>query len=235
MRQILTLGNVASTMDALSRAMDRPDHLPGIVALYGPSGVGKSMAASFAANRTRAYYVELRSTWTKKALVQAIEREMGLQPAPTIYAAVDRISEQMLLSGRPLIVDEADYLVQKGNVEIVRDIYEQSQGTILIVGEEALPQKLAKWERFHNRVLTWIAARLCAMEDARKLAEVCPGVTIRDDLLERVVQVAHGITRRVAVNLELIAQTARASGWKTVDAATWGKRDLYTGLPPVRR
>jgi len=36
------LTNVSLCMKALSRAMDRPGHLPGMVCFYGPSGWGKS-------------------------------------------------------------------------------------------------------------------------------------------------------------------------------------------------
>lgn len=231
---IAPLQNVMLVWQALDRALQRPEHLPGMVAVYGPSGVGKSMAAAWSANKARAYYVELRSTWTKKAMIEAMCREMGMPPARTIYEGVDQVAEQLALSGRPLIVDEADYLVKKSNVEMIRDIYESSHGTVLLIGEENLPQKLGRWERFHNRVLDWVPAQLCSLDDARGLASVYAQIQIADDLLEAVIRQSHGITRRVAVNLDRINHTATAEGWREVTLAQWGKRGFYTGQAPVR-
>lgn len=231
---IAPLQNVSLCYEALDRTMQRPEHLPGLIAHYGPSGTGKSMAAAYSANRTRAYYIELKSTWTKKAMLMSLQREMGMPPARTIYEAVDQVSEQLALSGRPLIVDEADYLVQKGNVEVIRDIYEASHGTILLIGEEMLPQKLGKWERFHNRILDWIPAALCSLEDAQLLAGVYADINVHDDLLIESVKQSHGITRRVAVNLNKIAETAKAEGWDSVDLKRWGRRGFFTGAAPVR-
>lgn len=230
---VAPLQNVVLTWQALEAAMNRPEHLPGMVALYGPSGVGKSHAAAWCATRARAYYVELKSTWTKKALLANIQREMGMPQARTIYEAVDQVAEQLALSGRPLIVDEADYLVQKHNVEIVRDIYEASHAAILLIGEEALPQKLGKWERFHNRILDWVPARLCSVEDAKKLAAIYP-IGFDEALLREVIKQSHGITRRVAVNLHRIATEATAQGWDAADLHAWGKRGFYTGIAPLR-
>lgn len=231
---IAPLQNVMMVWQALDRAMQRPEHLPGMVAVYGPSGVGKSMAAAWSANKSRAYYVELKSTWTKKAMLMALQREMGMPPAKTIYEAVDQVAEQLALSGRPLIVDEADYLIQRSQVEVIRDIYESSHGTILLIGEEALPQKLSRWERFHNRILDWVPAQLCQLDDARALAGVYADIRIADDLLNEVIRQSHGITRRVAVNLHRIQEVARAEGWDEVTLAKWGKRGYYTGQAPVR-
>ena len=72
---------------------------------------------------------------------------MGIPAAKTTAANLDLICEQLAASQRPLILDEADYLVAKaGMVELVRDIYEGSQSPIMLVGEEMLPNKLKKYE-----------------------------------------------------------------------------------------
>lgn len=231
---IAPLQNITRTWEALHSAMTRPEHLPGMVALYGPSGVGKSMAAAWSANKSRAYYVELKSTWTKKALIENIQREMGMPPARTIYQGVDAISEELALSNRPLIVDEADYLVQKNNVEIIRDIYEASHAAILLIGEEALPQKLAKWERFHNRILKWMPALLCNVADARILASIYAPIVWEEALLLEIIKQTHGITRRVAINLHNQVEVARIEGWDEVSLKRWGKRGFYTGAAPLR-
>ena len=51
------------------------------------------------------------------------------------------------------MIDEADYLVSRHMIEVIRDIYESSRATIILIGEEMLPQSLTRWERVHNRML----------------------------------------------------------------------------------
>jgi len=224
------LSNVSECVSALQRAQDRPPHLPGLVVMHGPSGYGKSTAAAYAANKLRAYYVEAKSTWTRKALLLAILREMGVQPARTLYEMADQVSEQLVLSRRPLIIDEFDYLVDKRATEIVKDLYEGSGAAIMIIGEEQLPHKLKAWEKVDGRVLRWVSARPVSLEDTELLARLyCKDIQIAPELLLRIHQIAKGSVRRVCVNLENIRREAGINGWREVDLAKWGTREFYTG------
>ena len=212
--------NVGLFAEALGRTTSRNKLLPGIVAFYGPSGFGKSVAATFVANRLRAYYVQATSTCTKKSFLLSILKEMGIPAAKTIYEMLDQVAGELAKSGKPLIVDEFDHLVNgSGNkVELVRDIYEASQGTILIIGEELLPRKLAKWERFSGRVLHWVAAEPATLSDARALAGIYASrVSIDDYVLEELVATVRGSTRRVCTNLESLHERALELGVSTLD------------------
>lgn len=232
------LGNVARCMAAMERAMNRPKHLPGLVCFYGPSGWGKSTAAAITANHCEAYYVEAKSTWTKKAVLSALLKEMGVEPARTIYEMADQAAEQLVLSRRPLIVDELDHLVEKSAVEILRDIFESSKAPILLIGEERLPLKLKKWERFHGRVLSWVPAQPADLNDAKALRDLyCAKVHVETDLLQEVTDIAKGSVRRICVNLEAIQEEAANRALQAVDLATWKGFgvELYTGEAPVRR
>jgi DNA transposition AAA+ family ATPase len=208
-----------------------------MVTFYGPSGWGKSFSAAYTANRFRAYYVECKSSWTRKALLVAILKSMGIVPATTIYDMTEQISEQLALSGRPLIVDEMDHIVEKKAVEVIRDIYEGSNAAILLIGEEKLPAKLKIWERFHNRMLDWVPAQPADLEDASHLAELySPDVEIADDLLSHIQRINKGCVRRICVNIEMIRRTALDVGKQEIDLSTWNSsnRQLYTGEAPKR-
>ncbi|MFN3879832.1 MAG: AAA family ATPase [Nitrincola lacisaponensis] len=238
----LTVNGVAETANlglcdvALERAIERTGSLPGMVCLYGPSGWGKSVAATHVACRRRAYYVQAKSVWTKKHTLTAILHEMGIQPGRTIPEMLDQAAEELAISGRPLIVDEMDHMVEKNLVELIRDLYESSQAPILLIGEEQLPTKLKRWERFHGRILSWVPAQGVTLSDAQKLLPLyAPGLEIADDLLEHLVSISGGSVRRVAVNLELIHDVAGASGMTQLDKHSWGRRELYTGEAPKRR
>ena len=235
--RVASISNLDLVAVAAEKLLHRVDGLPGIGVMYGEPGRGKTIACVALANQTRGYYVQMRSAWSRKALLEKILFEMGSKPAGTITHLLDQICEQIAASRRPLIIDEFDFCLRSdGMVELVRDIYEGSQGTMLLIGEEMLPQKLKKWERFHSRVMAWIPALPVSLDDARKLAPIyCPQVQIADDLLARVTDLAHGSVRRVCVNLTRIHEEGLLIAESEMTLAKWGDRDLYTGDAPKRR
>lgn len=230
------LQNLMLCARAVERAMNREPNLPGVVVFYGPSGWGKSMAASYCANKFEAVYIECRSYFTRKVFVESILREMGIKPARTIAGMMDQAAEQLELSQRPLIVDEADYLADRNVIDLLRDLHEAARTTILLIGEERFPKKLTERERFHNRVLVWQPAQPANLEDARKLATYyCPGVEVMPDLLDRVRETSRNVARRICVNLDAIRDHCQKQGLKRIDLAAWGRRELYSGEAPARR
>ncbi|AKU21901.1 AAA family ATPase [Massilia sp. NR 4-1] len=235
--RIARISNLDLVAVAAEKLLSRVDGLPGMGVIYGQSGRGKTIACSALANQARGYYVQMRSAWSRKTLLEKILFEMGVKPAGTIPALLDMVCEQLAASGRPLIIDEFDFCLRSdGMVELVRDIYEGSQGTLMLVGEEMLPQKLKKWERFHSRVMAWIPAMPVSVNDAVHLAPIyCPGVVVAEDLLAHVVNLAHGSVRRVCVNLTLIHEQAMLHAETDMTLARWGNRDLYTGEAPKQR
>ncbi|MFC2974375.1 AAA family ATPase [Azotobacter bryophylli] len=236
--KIVPLTNVGLLTSAIERTQARPVGLPGLVTMYGASGLGKSVGAAWAANRYRAYYVECRDTWTRKAFLTAVLREMAILPGGNLSAMVDQVAEQLSRSGRPLIVDDVQYLLDKAAANVLTDLYNASQGTIVLIGEERVPASLAKLERLHNRVLEWVPAQAATLEDIQTLARTSyPELSLSDDLLDDLRAAVNGCLRRVAVNLYRIQGEAEAVGIDTLDLAQWKKlgRAWFTGEAPARK
>lgn len=221
---LAALKNVMGAMELVRKLQNRSPNLPNIGVVNGHSGLGKTQATIYIQNKTDAVRVEVGSSWNRRTLMRAILRECGA-PDPK-GAAADMVEQAIMLLGdkpdRPLIVDEADILVDKGLIEIIREIAEGSQVPVLLVGEEALPAKLARYERVHNRVLAWFPAQPCDIADARKLADiVLGGVTIDNGLLEDIRRKAEGRARRIVVSLDDIAKWARVTGVRELDLKTY--------------
>lgn len=237
MTQTAQIHNLELVRTAVERLTNRTTGLPGLAALYGPAGYGKTTAACAVANETRAYFVQMRSAWTRKTLLEKVLTEMSVKPHGTVPQMLDAACTQLAASGRMLIIDEFDYCVRSDSmVELVRDLHEGGGAApILLLGEELLPRKLEKWERFHSRVLSWIPAQPISVADAEALSPIyCPGVHVGSDLLEHLVAISGGSVRRVSVNLSSIAEMAALEGWTTVTRADWGSRPFYTGEAPRR-
>jgi len=236
---IAPLKNVAIATNALEKAIKRPRHLPGMICFYGPSGFGKSYSAAFAANKHNAYYIECKSTWSKKAVLMALAKEMGLVPARTMYEMTEQITERLAITDRPLIIDEMDHIVKREAVEIIRDLYEGSGCAMLLIGEENLPNALQKWERFHGRILDFIPAQAADASDVKILAGFyCRRVKIAEDLQIELAKVAKGSIRRICVNLARIEDEALESGMTEMDLHTWSyvlKKQFWTGEATIRK
>lgn len=228
--------NLDLVRTAVERLNSRANGLPGFAVLYGPAGYAKTTSLLAAANCTRAYYVQMRSAWGRKALLEKILVEMSMRQVGTIPQMLDAVCTQLAASGRPLMIDEFDHCTRSdGLVELVRDIYEGSQSPIIIAGEELLPQKLKRWERFHSRVLSWVPAQPINLADARQLTPIyAPGIEVADDLLDHLVKLSGGSVRRVCVNLAGIAERCAVEGWDSVDHRSWGDAPIYTGEAPRR-
>jgi DNA transposition AAA+ family ATPase len=230
------LKNVTACMVLLDTLMNRPANLPGLGVFSGPSGDGKTMASQYAQNRLGATYIEFRHYWTTKNFCEFLLIELGEnKPRGSLSRMMTQIINR--LGDRPecpLIIDEADKLVDKGGIELVRDIYETTQIPILLVGEELLPQKLAEFERVHNRVLEWALTQPCDLQDVKALGSLlCRDVVLADDLLEQIRTSTHGRARRIATTLHEVENFARNHGLKTVDAKGYLGR-IITGEAPRR-
>lgn len=233
---VAPLRNVSALVVLIERVNARPVGLPGMAAFYGPSGYGKTTAAVYAANKFNAYQVQLKSCWTGKKLCQALLQEMGLEPRKTIADMVDQIAQEMSFTNRPLLIDEADFLVARKMIEIVRDIYESSDVPVILIGEELLPQKLQKWERVHGRMMDWVGAQPACLSDIDHLAKIyCPNVALDPTFKEHLLRSSHHSIRRVCVNLAKVAEEAVVSGFDSIDLKSWGKREFFACAAPAPR
>ncbi|MGX5776480.1 AAA family ATPase [Methylorubrum zatmanii] len=230
------LKNVVAMMALVRKVQARGPHLPNIVVMHGPSGYGKSFASLYAQNKTRAVRVEIGDSWTRKTFLKAILRELGInEPKGTIPDMAERAIELLGEDfNRPLMIDEADKLVDKGFVELVRELAEFSQAPVVLIGEEALPGKLVRVERVHNRILDWAPAQPCDLEDTRHLARLyVPKLTLSDTLVDRVRVQSDGRARRIVTNLDAIAEWARNHGRTEIGNDYDG--GFHTGRPPAPR
>lgn len=230
------LKNVAACLDVANRIIDRPPGVDGLGVFFGPSGYGKSKASLYVQHKKRALYLEVFDFWTRRLFVEALLGELEIHnPRGTVGTMMQQAIR--LLKDNPdqlLIIDEADKLVDKGMIELVRDIYKGAKIPVLLVGEERLPEKLARYERCENRVTAFGMANPADLEDARVLSQLYqPTITVADDLLQRIVAETRGVSSRIVTTLAEVGQFAREQGATTVDAASYTGA-VFTGRAPRR-
>lgn len=231
------LKNVSAFLLLADKLIDRPAGLSGFGCFSGFSGLGKSMACQHVQNKRKAIYLEFRDWWTRKVFLENLLAELGVMTPPrTIADMMRRIIS--ILGDDPnqlLILDEADKLVDKGMVELVRSLQGDTQIPIVLVGEELLPQKLKSVERVFNRVLEWGLAQPCDLADGKLLANRwCNTATIADELLEEMIRKAGGNARKIAASLNMARTFSINSGLKTLTLDSY-EGGFFTGEPLTRK
>lgn len=228
--------NVAECLGVAQSIIDRPAGVDGLGVFFGPSGYGKSKASQFVQNKFRALYIEVFEYWTRKKFCQSLLAELGVdKPRGSIADMMDQILLRLQDDpNRLLIVDEADKLVDKGMIELVRDLYKGARIPVLLVGEERLPDKLKAYERCENRVSAYGMAMPCDLEDVRALAKIYQRqLDIGDDLLEHIRAQTAGVASRVVTTLAEIGQWAKSRQLTVVRHADYDGA-IFTGRAPQR-
>jgi len=224
---IAPLSNVVRFTELLEALLSRPPGLPGFGVFYGRAGRGKTFAATYAINKHRAHYVECDFTWTQKAFCEALMVEIGLLSPRTvlnkpIYRAVAEIGDYFADNPRrALIIDEADFLVKRRMIEIVRAIYKHcasAGASIILIGEENMPNALKMWERVDSRVLKSSNAAPISGADIAVLARIImPGVTVPQDVIEKLRKSTNGSARRAVTRLYDLREVANTRDLSEID------------------
>lgn len=232
---VAPLANVTRLVALIDRAQNRGPGLPGLGCFYGRAGLGKTTGGIYATNKLHACHVEALPFGGLKKLLQMIVTELGLRPKGTIPDMFDQAAQELAVTGRPLIIDEADHILAAKTIEAVRKLHDVSGAPVILMGEELLPQRLQTWERVHGRMLAWVEAEPATIEDVGHLAKVyAPRVEIAPDLREAVLQSSKQSMRYISTNLAAIAEFAAVRGLLRIGKAEWSGA-FHTGEPPTLR
>lgn len=134
----------------------------GLGIVVGKSGFGKTYTLKYYSKSPRVAFVECNEAMNPRDLVKAIEKQLGLPHiSGTINDRLDGIKEFFNSNpGYLLIIDEADKLITKyaqKKAEILRTIFDDSDVGMVLSGEPALENLVAKYiPRMANRIdLYW--------------------------------------------------------------------------------
>ena len=216
---------IAVAATAMQAIIDRSDGMPGMAALFGRPGLGKTSAAVYLSHPSgfNAVYVGCRSFETTKSLAQMLLKELGVATKThwPISTAFDHICEALVSSGRPLVIDEVDRIAEKNTIELLRDLHDIAHTPLMLIGEELLQQTLlTHHQRFHDRVLVWNRALPADGADLDKLIRhYTPALQLDADVKRWLLQTTAGVARRIVTALAALREAGLASGADKLDLA----------------
>lgn len=239
--KIVPVGNVMRALEACKALLARAAGMPGMGLCYGASGLGKTTAIAWLATRENGVYVRARATTTPTSLLDTIGKELNLALKQRVDLKVDAIVEKLAQTGRPLFIDEADYIVGRDGenrlANTVRDLHDLATVPVVLIGMAGIDRRIALSPQLAGRMAQWVEFQSCSEADAQKLADELLDVKVASDLVHTLSVKAGGSIRNVTVGLAKIEQFARKRGMANVALADWPKGEAFflgTGLTGER-
>lgn len=233
--RIIPVENIARLTTAADVLLHRAHGMPGMGLVHGETGYGKTTAVTWLINKVHGVYVRAYAMWTPAAMLSALLIELDRAPRGGCNQMMRDLIEALNQSGRPVFVDEADYLINSSRMtEALRDLHDVANVPVILIGMGGIAQRLSHRKQLTGRVLQDVRFEPASLQDARLLADGLCEVKVRDDLLERLHKKASGGVRHLLVGLAQIEQHAKARGLGEVGSADWGRTDhFFTGEAPT--
>lgn len=224
--------NIRALDEAADALTTRAPGVPGMGLVWGPTGFGKTTAAARLRNNVDGIYVRANALWTPRAMLEAIARELRRHWAGSCARTLDVICEDLERAPRPVLIDEADYVLRTGRlVDALRDLHDATAAPVVMIGMPDIERAIKRWPQVTGRLMQWVEFGPCGLEDAVLLARMLCDVGADEALLERLHREAGGEIRRIVVGLSHIEAFGRARGIDPVTADAWGKERLPFARP----
>lgn len=231
----LPLRNVQLLHLLATRVIERGNHRQNIVLFYGPTGIGKSEAATAVRNMVDGLILTAKPTWSVRHLLKTLLAELGVPGAKGTIATLEEMCVEFIAETpeRPLIIDEADKMAAKPDMlETLRSISDAARMPLILVGEEVLPIEIAKISRFDGRVLKRQPGVSCNLEDARQLVSYfAPGIEIDDRCLEEIRARNSRRPRLIVSACEEIVEYCRNYGLTRLEIDAYRSMHIETKMP----
>lgn len=146
----------------------------GLMLAYGPPGTGKTEAGMWYAAQNDVPYIRAKDISSRRSLLSNIVAELGEAPSFRSDALFDQAVEQLIERPRVILIDEIDYLMRGGMVEILRDINDITNAPIVLMGMEHADKKLKRFRHLYDRITAVVRFDLFDQGEIGSLAaQIC--------------------------------------------------------------
>lgn len=191
----------------------------GLMVVFGPYGSGKSELVNDLYSKRGIPYVRLGDKHTRRDLLDGLVRSLEVFPK---YRSGDIFKQLLNIldeNSKPLIIDEADYLIESRTIETVRDISDMTNAPIVLVGMEEFESKLKAYPHLVDRITSTVRFELLDLQGVTEYAEQICEVKLTPSALQYIHAREKGRLRMTTTWLERAERLAAMNDLEVVDAA----------------
>jgi AAA domain len=209
--------NVNSLVASLTRLMNRPSELPGMMLVHSRPGLGKTRTCLWWAAQNNGEYIRTLKLMNGRWLLESIVAQLGHEPRNRKSDLFRQVCDLLIGHPRPLFFDEIDRLSLSADiVETLRDIHDVTENPIIFIGMEGSEGKFARYRALDSRFSERVEFKPLCSADVRSIADQMCDVQIADDAINYI-YTALGVRefRKAVVQFYKCESFARANNLKT--------------------
>lgn len=183
-RTFIRTKNVKRFVSLMEELQKLPPNIPKLALVYGEHGLGKTHSIIWWATRNDAIYVRANNEMTQNGLLKAIVEELGERAYFYMQENYNLILKHLKQNPQIIIVDEVDYLVGSKNViEILRDIQDNTEVPIILVGMGVMDKKIARFKHFEDRIYKKLKFEHFSPDDIKEILEQITEIKFTEDAI----------------------------------------------------
>ena len=211
--------NIQNLLKSLNAIEARDRGVPGLGLVHGRAGRGKTRSAIWYSVQKDCCYVRANALWTPLWMLQDICREYGHYPFNRTSKVFDQVKKLMQIQPKPLLIDEADYLLRNGKLlDSVRDLHDCSDAPIILIGMEEITGRLQRHGQFWSRISQIVEFHALTAAEISLIAKAWANLTLGGEASVEFCRVTSGDFRDVTVGLYHLEKMAKSSRTDSVSS-----------------
>jgi len=209
--------NVQGFMNLIYNLKNKPDNISKIGLIYGEAGLGKTKTALYLSIQHDTIYIRAANKMTPKWLLEEIIKELG--EIPRFYTADIFRQCVNVLKSKPqmIIIDEIDYLLADfRTIESLRDLHDETDVPIVLVGMNLARHKLKKHNHLLDRISEIYHFEEFDFSDMKQIINELSEVEITDDVI-RLIHSKYKRFRQIVQTIDKLEKIAVTNGLEQID------------------
>lgn len=184
-RTFVKTQNVKNFIGLVENLLNKPKNIPKMGLVYGEPGLGKSQTALWLACKYDAIYLRATNLMTGRWLLEEIAKEMDEIPRYLTSDNFNLIVQKLKQKPKLIIVDEIDYLMNNlKTIEILRDIYDETDCPIIFVGMGLAHKKLERYKHLFDRFSEIVKFETFGVNDIAQIINQLAEIKFTTDSIE---------------------------------------------------
>lgn len=209
--RFITTENVKRFNKAMTVLCDTEKGEAGMCVVEGPSGRGKTLAATEYHARTNSVFLRVLEGWSQFEFLQELTWELtGMRPGSRGKCR-QVLREKLSDSPQPIIVDEADRLALQ-RIEDLRDIHDLTGCPVIMIGEEGFYNRTAGKKRVQSRITQMVRFDPVQADDVVLYARKAAGITLAPEAGDWLTTKVKGCFRDVYSYMLVMEEFCKAQG-----------------------